>query len=391
MADITKLKTDIYLWQPSTVSNPSLKLARACWSTDTTIYSNFEPKNKSWASITDDVYIWVKKSNWFVETMLVTTIAWTIWTVTRWINVNWLDLTTWTTTFADTHEAWEPIIFCIPAVFMQQIFSFLQWTIWSWANTIKIWDWADSDIYFYAFNADWNKPYVRYDAWDSKWYFSNDWVTDLDMASWGVSTASNWVQIVTWDISLNLDTNSWLWISANKVRVNLNWLTAKTTIVDADKVWIIDSAASFLTKVLTWANLKLQLVTDLPPSESAVWLLEKATVAECITWTDTDRAVTPAWLKARIANSIWAPVSKTPNWTIYQAATDWFVNFVQVWSAWANALWYTDASTTPTTVVAAGTSWSFQDHTHFLFVVKKSDYYKVTWWFWTMTFIPIWS
>lgn len=257
MADITKMKNDLYLGNPSTPTNTSLKLARSCSATDVTIYFNFEPKDKTWASITNDIYIWVKKSNWFVETMLVTDITWTVITVTRWINPNWLDLTTWNASFTDTHDAWEPVIFAIPAVFMQQIVSFLTWAIWSWANSIKIWDWADSDIYFYAFNADWTKPYVRYDAWDNKWYFSNDWVTDLDLASWWVSTASNWVQIVASDISLNLDTNSWLKINSNKVRIDENDSYKYYTSTTWNDTYVITTHA-WVSSYSTWMSFRFK-------------------------------------------------------------------------------------------------------------------------------------
>jgi hypothetical protein len=47
MANITKLKADLYLGQPTTIVNTNLKLARACGATDTTLYLNFEPKTKA--------------------------------------------------------------------------------------------------------------------------------------------------------------------------------------------------------------------------------------------------------------------------------------------------------------------------------------------------------
>lgn len=221
MADITVLNSTLYQGQPTTPSNPILKLNQWCTASATSITVNFLPVNKSAVAITAPFYIWVKKKNWYVETMLVTnTNSSTTWTVTRGINPNGLDLTTWNATYATEHDAWDIIVFNIPAVFMQQIYSCLQWSIATGKNLFKVWDWTDADIYFYIYNADVNKPYIRYDASDSKWYFSNDWITDLDLAVWWISTAWDWIDITAWTITVDLDTNPWLVFEWWKLRIN---------------------------------------------------------------------------------------------------------------------------------------------------------------------------
>lgn len=49
------------------------------------------------------------------------------------------------------------------------------------SNNFRIGDETNSDITVYAQNADGNKPFVRYDASEDKWIFSNDGVSSTDM------------------------------------------------------------------------------------------------------------------------------------------------------------------------------------------------------------------
>lgn len=48
--------------------------------------------------------------------------------------------------------------------------------------TWSVGDTTDSDIYFYALNADANKPYLHYNKTSNKWFFSNDGSAEIEMS-----------------------------------------------------------------------------------------------------------------------------------------------------------------------------------------------------------------
>lgn len=66
--------------------------------------------------------------------------------------------------------------------------------------------------------------------------------------------------------------------------------SSKTTPVDGDSLVLVDSAASNVTKRLTWANVKATL--------NALYAIVFATTTEVLTGTDTAKAVTPNALAA---------------------------------------------------------------------------------------------
>lgn len=74
----------------------------------------------------------------------------------------------------------------------------------------------------------------------------NSWATIDDS---GNVTATNLSWTNTWD-----ETTTTLWSK-------INWATEKTNPVDADMVWLMDSAASNVLKKLSWANIKATLKT----------------------------------------------------------------------------------------------------------------------------------
>lgn len=84
--------------------------------------------------------------------------------------------------------------------------------------------------------------------------------------------------------------------------VMISTLTAKTTPVDADIFTIGDSEATNASKKLTWANIKATLKTYfdtlylIASTETAAGIIELATTAEAQDGTDSVRAITPLQL-----------------------------------------------------------------------------------------------
>lgn len=109
---------------------------------------------------------------------------------------------------------------------------------------------------------------------------------------------------------------------ATLVRDSINNAAAKTALVDADVIPLLDSAAANALKNITWANVK----TSLPDSSEILkGVIELATEAEGLTGTDEVRAVTPAVLKAVVDAAIQSVLETGTKTVFYQedAPTGW--------------------------------------------------------------------
>lgn len=103
-----------------------------------------------------------------------------------------------------THVVDSPVRISIAPQTQEMLVQFIQGVIASGANVIKVGDETDSDIFYYAKNADANSPFLKYVASSSKWVFSNDGVAELDLATGGVSTAGAGIDITAGTISIDL-------------------------------------------------------------------------------------------------------------------------------------------------------------------------------------------
>lgn len=109
---------------------------------------------------------------------------------------------------------------------------------------------------------------------------------------------------------------------ATLVRDSINNAAAKTALVDADVIPLLDSAATNALKKITWANVK----TSLPDSSETVkGVIELATEAEGLTGTDAVRAITAAVLKAVVDAAIQSVLETGTKTVFYQedAPTGW--------------------------------------------------------------------
>ena len=144
----------------------------------------------------------------------------------------------------------------------------LVWPAWSWSWDMLAATYDPTNINWDAFNQDnmvdgiTNKNYTATEKTKLSWIENN---ATADQTALEIKTAyesnantnaftdaektklSNQSWTNTWD-----ETTTTLWNT-------INWATAKTTPVDADMLWLMDSAASNVLKKLSWANVKATL------------------------------------------------------------------------------------------------------------------------------------
>lgn len=242
MADITKLPALKYL-QLGDSTTPVFRLFQSIDSTTTTVKLNGSPVDETGAALTSEVYyITTIKSDGNTETMKVTATSGNTLTVVRGIRRGGLDIDTGDSSNAFSHSAGQVVVCSIHPSFHEMLSSALQGLIATGANTFKIGDQTDSDVYIYADNGDANLPYVRYDAGTSSWFYSDDGTTDSPMGGAGSLTAGDGIDITTGVVSVDLATsNDLLKFTGGEVDTNLtstkaeiDQLAGTTNIAEAD-------------------------------------------------------------------------------------------------------------------------------------------------------------
>lgn len=85
----------------------------------------------------------------------------------------------------------------------------------SGANNLRVGDETDSNITFYAQNADGSKPFIRYSAVDNKWIFSNDGSSSTDVGGGtGSITGGDGITITAGDVDIDL-TDTVIFVSSS--------------------------------------------------------------------------------------------------------------------------------------------------------------------------------
>ena len=222
MADMTAL-TNLGYYIPFTNSNPKLKLAQKMGSSDTTLELNFQPKDEDGNAITLPVFLGIKKSTGYVEAVYAASgISGTNVTITRNVKAAGLDLTATGQGGAVSHEAGEEVIFLVSPLFFDMWYAALTGTIGSGGTAWRTGRGIDEDIYFYAQNSDANKPYFKYDSTNNKFVLANDGTTEIDMATGGISSAGDGIDITAGTISVDLAaTNDLQKITSGELDTNL--------------------------------------------------------------------------------------------------------------------------------------------------------------------------
>lgn len=251
MSDITELlAVQRFTWATKTSPNP--RLAAPISPTDTTITVTAAPTDEDGGAITGLFQMGIRnRDTGYIEFVWVAAAEASGTTITLGnvsqrgcarAGINGIDWTTGVAGNRSQHPQ-DSEVFC-PATSLdfEQLFDCQQGVIASGANLWKVGDGTDSDIYWYAFNADGNKPYFAYKASTSKFVVAADGVTEVDMATGGILTADGGCQIVAANLSIDLAaTNDLLKITGTELDTNLtatkteiDQLSGTTNIAEAD-------------------------------------------------------------------------------------------------------------------------------------------------------------
>jgi hypothetical protein len=175
------------------------------------------------------------------------------------------DITEQDTTIIKAHEAGTKISCPVIVQNMVQIQELINGEIATGANAFRVGDETDSDIYLYAQNADANKPYLRYNKTENKWYLSNDGTAEnpIPETAGGEANASETVKgIVELATQAEVDsgtttgaTGASLAITPDKLNPK-NLTNTKATVVAGDSVMISDSEATGALKKTLFSTIK---------------------------------------------------------------------------------------------------------------------------------------
>ena len=123
----------------------------------------------------------------------------------RGIEPSGLDFDTSNSDYAVSHDAGEPVFCAVAAVEAELITATLQGSIATGANAFRAGDETDSDIYYYAENADANPPFLKYDAGSNQWEFSNDGASTAAIGTAaGSITGGDGISVTSGDIDVDL-------------------------------------------------------------------------------------------------------------------------------------------------------------------------------------------
>ena len=294
------------------------------WSVDPTtewVDGDFYINTTSWQ------IFWPKATVWGTWTDLI----WADWTNgTNWVNWNWISsivLLSW------DHSPWTldtyRITYTDTTTFDFQVYN---WADWSWSLVSVVW-WTNISID----NTNPNNPVVNFWLWTNENFVTDTEKTAIWTIWWKENVANKWqanwyaplwadskisstylpsyvddvievanyaslpVTWETWKIYITLDTNfeyrwSWSvyveikdsWETEQSLGVLINNATEKTTPVDTDMVWLMDSAWSNILKKVSWANIKATLKTYF---DSLTTTLTNKTISltnNTISWTKSE-------------------------------------------------------------------------------------------------------
>jgi hypothetical protein len=268
MADVTQVATlKVFSWSRPTA--PSPRLSAPISAVDTTITVTSAPLDETDAVVSVDFLMGIKNSNGYTETVFVpasgiSADGLTFTTCVRGIDVSGLDYDTGNAALAMAHNQ-DSAVCCVVHPFNHtQWQAALQGTIGSGANNWKIGDGTDSDITVYAYNADGNKPFWRYDAATSAWVFSNDGLSSTPFGTGAGVTGSTGITVAAGAISVDLtDTDAFKATTAGAGDAGKGVLFNAAGVVDLDiieKGADISQVCSGAGATVTAAN--LGTVTD---------------------------------------------------------------------------------------------------------------------------------
>lgn len=210
MADATMFPASLKVFQWSTDDNPNPRLSQPITSTDTTLYFTAPPYDANGTTIIrGNTIIGIKRSDGYVESVWcpnnsIAADGLSATGVVRGVRLAGIDYTTAGTALAVDHDQ-DSSVFCnVSPVEFNMAFNALNGTIASGGNNWKIGDGTDSDITVYAYNADANKPFWRYDAATNQWIFSNDGSSSTPFGTGAGVTGGDGITVTAGDIDIDL-------------------------------------------------------------------------------------------------------------------------------------------------------------------------------------------
>lgn len=209
---VTKMPSTLKYFQWSTPTNPNPRLLAPISATDTIITVTSAPLDHTGAVVTGDFLMGIKNEQSYVETVYVPegavsvdgkTLGTIAIPVVRGVRLEGLDYNTADSTLAAAHNQDSPVYCNISAVNFVMMINALNGSIGSGGLTWKIGKETDDSIYVYAFNADTNKPYWRYDKVTNQWLYSNDGVSESPFGTGAGLTGGDGITVGGGDIDID--------------------------------------------------------------------------------------------------------------------------------------------------------------------------------------------
>lgn len=144
----------------------------------------------------------------------------TISNLVRGIDLEGLDYNVGDSTQATDHAEDSPIFCSVHPVIQEMLINVIQGGMMSGGQTFSIGRDRDENLIIYFENGDANPPYFKYIAASNKFVIANDGVSEVDVASGGVQTAGNGLDLTAGTLSVDLQaSNSGLEFSSGKLRI----------------------------------------------------------------------------------------------------------------------------------------------------------------------------
>ena len=257
---VTKI-TDLERSQPTTDDNPVWRIARDFSKTALTAYVNFTPVDGDGNAITKDFIVGITRADGYTEEAWVTDLTANVLTFgARGIKRGGLDYTTGVTANAVSHRAKEEITMVVSSFDLAQFYAALNGDIGSGKKLSKVMTFMETGNTNARVFADTATRDAALPTPAAGWgcYVSGTGLQVYSGSAWTTlgtatpTTASNGVQRVTDDFQLNLDTDSKLVITSDKVKVDAVDTSAGAT--EAGKVVALDSAGKIATNMFDIAS-----------------------------------------------------------------------------------------------------------------------------------------
>jgi len=305
-------------------------------------------------------------------------------TLEKWASVN---------STAQTHTVWSEVIISDNYQFWLDILTAINSKIdtLTWQSAV----YADATARNTAIPtpSNWMQVYIT-SEW--KFYDYTAWSWTARESGWTFANASTTVawKVEIWtQTEVDNGTDTWGTWAINVVIPStfIQWIknffsTVKSSIIDTDKIWILDSV-TWTFKGMLYSVLKTQLKTDLPVSSSNLWFSKMATNSLITTWTNEDTYINPKQLYETYNNifygatntaysswNLWAIAWSYINWAYTTAKT---LTASHWWRFTINVTWWVESGNSNQASLKLYLNWVLQE---------QKDWTYTTSWTYNLTF-----